>query len=66
MRDYPDCREIRCIGRELWTKKCEINLYEKKIGLNFKKTGLIFRNNAEGYCILCAGNGEERELKREQ
>lgn len=32
----------------------------------FIKNGFIFPNNAEGYCILCAGNGEERERKREQ
>ena len=34
--------------------------------MNFINNGLIFPNNAEEYCILCAGNGEERESKREQ
>ena len=37
-----------------------------EISLIFPTTDLIFPNNAEGYCILCAGNGEERESKREQ
>ena len=31
----------------------------------FIKNGFIFPNNAEGYCILCAGNGEVWESKRE-
>ena len=61
-----DFAVIRCIGRELWTKNREKNKYGRKVSLNFIENGLIFPDNAEGYCILCAGNGEERESKREQ
>jgi len=40
-------------------------LYGRKTSLIFIKNGFIFPNNAEGYCILCAGNGEVWESKRE-